>query len=362
MSYGSDDDPPLELCIAERNAINADLEKRRVEAMRAVLPQDSGFRQVAAGRSFWVLLALGCAAVVAAVARAEDDRVVDDVPVALPRGPEHWVDLGANFDTNVFQQHGHGFNLVGSRTGERRSVTPADDDGARPVQSPSLPPLRKRGNDNIRRIAAVCGLSGPQRRKLQLAMEADVRRLAEDIDVERRKYQNREVNFNDQAGQQAWQQFTQDVRRCRGWVLNMFDADSLLMKVLPTTLTPEQQAQLTADTTARRDALWRALVATAMLKFDDVMGLDQKQYEDLEGLLLETTPPLRVETVVKRHDIQHLKPMIVWAVLAKIDARRVGAGLSPRQAAHLEQVRGQGRAMESHLDAQDLMEKENGSP
>lgn len=162
-------------------------------------------------------------------------------------------------------------------------------------------PLRKRGDDNIRRIAAACGLSGP-RRKLQLAMEADVRRPAEDIDVERRKYQNREVNFNDQAGQQEWQQFMQDVRRCRGWVLNMFDADSLLMKVLPTTLTPEQQAQLTADTTARRDALWRVLVAAAMLKLDDVTGLGQKQYEDLEGLLLEKTPPLRVENVVKRHD------------------------------------------------------------
>jgi hypothetical protein len=54
--------------------------------------------------------------------------------------------------------------------------------------------------------------------------------------------------------------------------------------------------------------------------------------------------------------------MIVWAVLAKIDATRVGAGLSPRQAAHLEQVRAQGQAMESHLDAQDLVEKGNGSP
>jgi hypothetical protein len=97
-----------------------------------------------------------------------------------------------------------------------------------------------------------------------------------------------------------------------------------------------------------------------MLKFDDVMGLDQKQYEELEGLLLEKTPPLRVENFVGRQDIQHLKPMIVWAVLATIDAKRLRAGLSPRQATLLEQFRGQGKAMESHLDAQGLMEKETG--
>ena len=330
--------------------------------MSAGRANDMGGRPPAK-RPAWVLLAIGCAAAVAVGARAEDDRVVDDVPIAVTRNPEHWVDLGANFDTNVFQQHGGGFSLAGGgRQGERRPATPVGGGDAGSVASPSLPPLRKRGDDRIRRIAAACELSEPQRRKLQLAMESDIRRLAEDIDVERRKYQAREVNFNDAAGQQQWQQFQQDVQRCRGRLLKMFDADSLFMKVLPTTLTPEQQARLTADTTARRDAYWRALVATAMLKFDDVMGLDQKQYEDLEGLLLERTPPLRVENFVNRQDIQHLRPMIVWAVLATIDAKRLRAGLSPRQAALLEQFRAQGKAMESHLDAQGLMEKETGSP
>jgi len=315
----------------------------------------------AAMRHARLLLACACAVAWAGAARPEDDRAVDDAPEAKQlneRQRENWIDLGANFDTNVFQQHGGGFSLRSGRRGHRpRPDGPAADGGAERLESPTIAQLRKVGEARLGRIDAACGLSDTQRRKLRLAMESDIRRVAEEIDVERRKYQDLEVNFGDQAGQRTWQQFQQDVQRCRSRLQSIFDADSLLAKVLPTTLDADQQALFTAETDARRTVLWRGLVATALLKFDDVMGLDQRQYDDLENMLLERRPPLRVEGFANQQNQQHLHQMLVWMVLAEIDAQELRAGLSERQAAMIAQFTAQGKAMRSHVEAQGFVEK-----
>lgn len=297
----------------------------------------------------WVL-------VVGQTVRGEDDRAVDDIAPAVRQMQEQQqanrVDLGANFDSNVFQQSGNGFSLNHGR----RRPSPTGGDGDQVPESPTLEAARKLADARMAQIDSVCGLADAQRRKLRLAMESDIRRLAEEIEAERRKYTGVEVNFNDQAGQRMWQQFQQDVQRCRARVQGLFDAESLFAKVLPTTLDAEQYARLAAEMAARRSCRWRALVAATLRKYDDMLGLDQGQYEKIEKLLLEREPALRVDRPANRQDV-HAQQMLVSMVLAEIDGKRLQEIVSDRQWKTLAQLANQGKAMRSYIEAQGLLEK-----
>lgn len=290
------------------------------------------------------------------VARGEDDKAVDDVSPAaqqmLEQQQGNRIDLGSNFDTNVFQQSGNGFSL----THGRRRPSPTGGDGDQVPESPTLMAARKLGDARLAHIDSVCRLADAQRRKLRLAMESDIRRLAEEIDGERLKYQGVEVNFNDQAGQRKWQQFQQDVQRCRQRLQSLFDAESLFAKVLPTTLDAEQYARLTAEAASRRSYRWKGLVAAAMLKFDDLLGLDQRQHEEMKKLLLEREPALRIDRPANRQDL-HAEQMLVSMVLAEIDAKRLQGIVSERQWKTLAQLANQGKAMRSYIESQGLLEK-----
>lgn len=293
----------------------------------------------------------------AAVVRGEDDRAVDDLPPTVQQFQEQQranrVNLGTNFDRNVFHQLGGGFSLNNQRFPR---TAPTGGDGDQVPESSALIVARKLGDARLAQIDSVCDLTDAQRRKLRLAMESDVRRLAEAIDTERRKYQGVEVNFNDQDGQRVWQQFQQDVQLCRERVQGLFAAESLLTKVLPTTLDSEQFARLTAENAARRSCRWRGLVAAAMLRLDNLLGLDQRQYDEIEKLLLEREPALRVDRPV-RHQDMHAQQMLVWLVLSEIDARRLQGIMSGRQWQALAQLANQGKAMQSYIEAQGLLEK-----
>ena len=295
-------------------------------------------------------------ALIGAVVRGEDDRAVDDVPPGVRQFEEQQqanrVDLGAHFDHNVFQEAGGGFSVSPGR----RRPSPTGGDGDQVPESSALMVARKLGDARLAQIDAVCDLTAAQRRKLRLAMESDVRRLAEDIEAERRKYQGVEVNFGDQAGQKKWQQFQQDVQRCRPQLQGLFNADSLVAKVLPTTLDSEQYARLTAELAARRSYRWRGLVAAGMHKFDDLLGLDQRQYDEIEKLLLEREPALRVDQPGTPQNL-HAQQMLVWLALSEIDAGRLQAIVSGRQWQTLAQVANQGKAMRSYIEAQGLLEK-----
>ncbi len=295
-------------------------------------------------------------ALIGAVVRGEDDRAVDDVPAAFQQLQQqregNRVDLGANFDNNVFHQAGGSFSL--NPGGGRPSQ--AGGDGDQVPESPTLKIAGKLADDRLARIEAVCDLNDAQRRKLRLAMESDVRRLAEEIEAARRLYQGVQVNMNDQEGQQKWQQFQQDALRCRRLVLSLFDAESLVAKVLPTTLDSEQYARFAGEIAARRSGRWRGLVTAEMIKFDNLLGLDQRQYDEIEKLLLEREPALRVDGPATSRD-PHAQQLLVWAALSEIDARRLQGIVSGRQWQALAQFANQGKAMQSHIEAQGLLEK-----
>jgi hypothetical protein len=165
-----------------------------------------------------------------------------------------------------------------------------------------------------------------------------------------------EVNFNDQAGQRKWQQFQQDVQRCRQRLQALFDADSLFAKVLPTTLDAEQYGRLNAENAARRTHRWKALVATTLLKYDDLLGLDQRQHEEIEKLLLEREPALRIDRPANRQDL-HAQQMLVSMVLSEVDGKQLQGIVSERQWKTLAQLAQQGKAMRSYIEAQGLLEK-----
>jgi hypothetical protein len=223
-------------------------------------------------------------------------------------------------------------------------------------KSTTLAFVRRLGEDRLARIDAICGLTDAQRRKLRLAMESDVRRLAEEIEPVRTKYAGVVVNLSDQEGQRKWQELQQDVQRCRQLFQGLFDEESLFVKVLPTTLDAEQQARLTAEIAARRSYRWRAIVAGAIRKYDDILGLDQGQYDEIEKLLLEREPPLRVEGPVNRNAMQ-AQQMLVFMVLSEVEAKRLQSVVSDRQWQVLAQLANQGKAMRSHIEAQGLLEK-----
>jgi hypothetical protein len=292
------------------------------------------------------------------VIRAEDDLAVDDIdPVTLQRQQQQQAnrfDLGANLENNIFEQT-NGLNLVGRGVGRGRPAA-TDGDGDQAPKSTTLAYVRGIGDDRLARIDAICGLTDAQRRKLRLAMESDVRRLAEEIEPVRTKYAGVVVNLGDQEGQRKWQEFQQDAQRCRQLFQGLLDEESLFAKVLPTTLDAEQQARLTAEIAARRSYRWRAIVAGAMRKYDDTLGLDQRQHDEIEKLLLEREPPLRVEGRFNRNAAQ-AQQMFVLMVLSEVEAERLQSVVNDRQWRVLAQLANQGKAMRSYIEAQGLLEK-----
>lgn len=282
-----------------------------------------------------------------------DDRVEDVVAPGAAQLPAlrdgSWVELGPNLDRNLFQQT-EGLSVT---SGRRRAEVEA---AVEPEDSPALADLRTRGLLRVERIDAICDLSDRQRRALELAVEADARRIADEIEAERRKYRDVGVDLRNQEDQKRFQQFQQDVLRCRGLLHSPFDHRSLLVQSLETTLDDGQRERFAADADARRDALWRGLVAAAMLKMDSLLGLDERQYGAIEALLLERRPPLRVEALTTRQN-SRAGQMLGLVLLAEIDGDRLRSIVSERQMVLLARLTEQGRSMRATLVAQGLFEE-----
>jgi len=289
--------------------------------------------------------------------RAADDSVEDGPAKAADRGQEvgNLIDLGQNFDANVFEQAGGGWTLRGGGLRVRRP-SPTGDDGSQPPSSPTLARGRRLGAARLEQIDRLCGLSDRQRLALRLAIESDLRRLAEQIDVERGKYVGVAVNMGGPEGQKTWQQFQEDVQRCRRLLRALFNDDSLFAATLASTLDAGQLERLAAETRARRSFRWKAMVAAAMLRIDDAIGLDEKQHDTIERLLVAREPPLRADDA-DRQPNPHAEQMLVYLTLASVDQKTLQAAVSDRQWLALSTLMNQGRAMQSWLEEQGLLEK-----
>lgn len=298
----------------------------------------------------WPALAACLVAALAAgpPAHAADDDIVAeaDVEDGGPRQP-HMLDLGMNFDANLFEQRGNGWVVRGGvppREAAGRAVSPAVQKG------------RQLGLKRIDRIESACGITPAQKQRLLLAVESDVRRFAVAVEAVRGQYEGRQVNMNDPAGQREWHAFQQDVRRCRDRLQNLFEAGSLFATVLASTLDQAQRDCLTAETAARRSFHWRAMVLEVLAKLDDTLGLDQRQHDVLVRELLAREPALRTDTDSLDRDDANLRRNLVLMVLASGDARSIRAAVSERQWRTLSQLMNQGRAMRSWIEQQGVLE------
>jgi hypothetical protein len=94
-----------------------------------------------------------------------------------------------------------------------------------------------------------------------------------------------------------------------------------------------------------------------MLELDERLGLNQSQADTIERLLLEKTPPLRVENPPADLEQEHVQQAIVFAILAEVDPKRLKAAVSSRQWRALSQSIDQGRGMRINLEHQGVFEK-----
>ena len=280
----------------------------------------------------------------AAARAADDDVVVSDVEVDPSVRQPHLVNLGTNFDANLFEQHGNGWVLRGDAMQRIAAASPA------------LARSRALGDHQLERIEAACGLTPSQRERLLLAMESDIRRFVTEVEAVRGRYLGREVNMNDPAGQKQWLAFQQDVRRCRERMQALFKKGSLFATVLAATLDAGQRDCLAAETAARRTDHWRAMVLETLVKLDDALGLDQEQHEAIRTALLAREPALRTDSDTLARDDPNLRRNLVLMVLAGVDRAPLRATLSPRQWQALSGLMNQGRAMRSWIGQQGVLE------
>ena len=286
--------------------------------------------------------------------RADDDEVrAGGAAGEQPADQDgNLVDLGANFDANVFEQHGGGFVLRHNGGGFPGGLRqPGADDAGSPV----LARARTGGRTRLERVERACELSPEQRRKLDMALEADIRRGVAEIEEIRRGYTGVTINMRDREGQQKWGRFQQDVQRCRRRLLTLFEEGSLYAESLATVLDERQLAALAAETAARRSFRWKSLVTTTMLRLDDMLALTQDDHDVIERLLVEKEPPLRLEAANRQRNEQ-AEQMLVYAMLAEVDQKALRAVVGEDRWKAVQTLANQGRSMRSWIEGQGLLE------
>jgi len=326
--------------------------------------------------------ALAIAACLGQAGRGEDDRIVDDAELALlEAGPNaaqiingQIVDLESQFDTNVLSQLGNGVVFHGQRVNGRRGgkfrgpVGAAIDGQPQPSgttkaaqESPVVTGMRSSAEPAMTQIESLCKPSADQTRLLRLALERDVQRVAEQINRVRRKYAGVRLNLQEQQGQQKWQQFHQDLQVCRQLLLDFVRGrDGLFGKVQATVLAGEQYTRLETELDARRAQRWQAFVALALGRWDHLLALDQRQHDDLEKLLLQKRPPLRVgggfNPNMHGNAFSQQAQWLVPLALADVGEQRIRAVVNERQWKVLQRMMLQAKQMRPHLEQTGILE------
>lgn len=308
------------------------------------------------GRAVTVSLRVvfACALLSMAVVRADDDIVVEtefagDQPRAQPfnaqQAASHVASLVQNYEHQVFQHQVFQLSF-------RSRLTPPQRGNDRPSARVRM---ERCTEEWLRRIDASCGLTAQQKTRLQEALRDDVETVMTQIEADLAKY--KAVRFEGRDAQfqrDTFQVMSEDACRVRDMIARTFDADSVLFKVLPTTLTAEQYDRLNADFAARRAGRWAAAVASALDKLDQALGLTTRQHDGLEQALLARQPALRVyppaaESLAAWH-------MLVSIELADMDEDVLKAIVNERQWDFLAGLRRSGQTMRPHYVKQGWYE------
>ena len=200
---------------------------------------------------------------------SEDDEIVVG-PIAT--NPENQLQhLGfPNFDQILFQ------------------------DGGNAKQSETR--MQNRIELQLAEIDRVCKLSEPQKQKLRLAANGDRQRLLSEAAIMRLKFEKlmKGQKGNDpNAFNEVWQQMHEELQPLQMRMMRGLTSDpkSFFMKVLPKTLTAEQQQAYEAVTLERHRFRYEASVAASLHQLDDVVVINEKQREAISKVLLAMPPP-----------------------------------------------------------------------
>jgi hypothetical protein len=271
---------------------------------------------------------------------AGDDTVVDELPGANggPPGVAPWmggmpaIDLGQQFDSQVFADAMGNVVVQGGFAASDQGPAAADEAAV----VGRLEPARRRLAARIDRVDRIVGLSEQQRKKLVVAMESDLRRLADTITEARGRYVGRTVKMDprnggfDEASMKAMQQMQEDAVRCRQSLEAAAGPESLVAKVLLGTLDETQAKTYTAVMQARAACRWRAVVASGLAQIDDQAGFTQKQHDAVTELLL-AEPPAAEDDSQGSEQAGMPTGMRVAQRLVALDGERLAAILDPRQ-------------------------------
>lgn len=238
-------------------------------------------------------------AVLAVSAGRADDVVMDEGRGNQPGAGRGMVfggviDLGEMFDSRAFAAgHGFGIHMLMDHDQPEAGKLPADNDA---LVARRLEPVRQRLEARIKMVDRIVGLEDKQRKKLEIAAQSDLRRVADAVAEVRAKYVGRTLKVDhrnggfDEQAQQVLQEVQQDAARCRDRIGRAAGAGSLLARVTTGTLDDEQATKYKAVMDGRRDCCWRAAVATVLGQFDETLGLTQKQHDALTAALLAAPP------------------------------------------------------------------------
>lgn len=267
------------------------------------------------------LCVAGLLAALAGSVRGDDVVVAEQPPVGRPQQQAFTADVAQYFDSHVF-------SLADAMA--RGGNMPTG--GAEEMIAARLAPLRQRADARIARVDRVVGLSDAQRKKLEIAAQSDMRRLVDAIVEARGRYAGRIVTRDprtggfDEAGQQLMQEASQDWERCRQLVHDAFGPQSLLAKVVVSTLDEQQARTYAAVMRERSVCRWKAVVAAGLTACDGQMGFTQKQYDAVTALLVADPPPLEDDAMATGSAV-----LAVVRRLALLGDEKLATLLDPRQ-------------------------------
>jgi hypothetical protein len=304
------------------------------------------------GGAVWVIVVVGLLA--ASMSRADDDIVVEEGPVGVQEGGRV---VNARIGGRVAQP-----NL----TAHYDSVLFGIFDAARmPFPHPAAKPAPQQASPRdrvgliadevLRRIDAVVGLTAAQRDRLRQAIDGDLEPAIEQIEADRRRYADLPPAGDQFAQQATYARLQEDALGGRELLARAWDSDSLLQKILPTTLDAEQDDRLHAALAARLAGRWGAAVAVALDTLDESLGLTTKQHAALEQALLARQPRLRV-LLPPGLDNSHTRFQLVCIQLAAMDEADLKPLVTDRQWAALEGWRQNGHTMLPHFVKQGWYE------
>jgi hypothetical protein len=191
---------------------------------------------------------------------AEDDEVVVG-PLTVNSQEQMMQRFGiADFDQMVFQ------NVGNPKLGRQR--------------------LQEQINLQLKELDHECHLTDSQKKRLELAARGDMQRFMDEVEVQRRKFDA--IKNDPDALNNVWQEIQPlQLKMARG----LTGPGSLLLKIVPKTLTPEQAKSYEAKMSERRLYRYRANIAVALHMLGGTVALTQVQSEAFTELLLTLPAP-----------------------------------------------------------------------